>query len=368
MTPAHPDPDDCLATESGRWFRRLIESSGDLVLTWTQEGTITYASPAAQSIWGAREGAAVTDLIDRVHADDQANTRENLERAENVPGPLRFDNRIVSPSNAEHRILWNVSAVRDRSGKLTHLQGIGHDVTEWYDLEQRLKGAQYSESVVRLARGFAHEFNNMLVSVLGNATVLLGQVQPDHHWYPILSDIIDGAERAARLTRQLLTYARATSYTPQRRRLGDLLNEHLELNRTVVPPVIDLRVHLDAEDDWIEADPMQLQQVVIGLISNAVEAMPDGGTVTVRTSRVDAAGSSGRAAPGWLLLSVEDMGVGIPPEDRERIFDPFFSTKEMGRGLGLAAIQGIVQAHRGKIEIESRPGWGTKARVYLPPA
>jgi two-component system, cell cycle sensor histidine kinase and response regulator CckA len=130
--------------------------------------------------------------------------------------------------------------------------------------------------------------------------------------------------------------------------------------------VVDLKFSLEVEDDWVQADAVQLERVVLNLLLNAAEAMPDGGTVVVRTTSVDAAGRTTEGRSGWVALSVEDQGVGIPERDHERIFDPFYTTKDVGCGLGLSAVRGIVRAHRGKVVIESEPDRGTAVRVLLP--
>jgi len=352
----------------GQRYRELVEISGDIVFTWRHDGEIVYASPAACRLCGAEDGMVGKDPIDWVHPDDRQQTREAWERWTVSAEPLAFRNRLVSRAGKEHRIQWRIHPVRDRTGRLTHIQGIGRDLAVGYELEEKLRAAQFSESIVRLSRGLAHKFNNMLVSVLGNASVLANQLEKNHPWRPIVDDIVQGAERAARLTRQLLTYARSTSHLPQRRRLGDLLAENLELGQTALPSKVSLEIHADAEDDWIETDPKQFQQVALNLVLNAAEAMPDGGEVTVRTGRASCALESGSPETECVALIVEDTGVGITPEDQERMFAPFFSTKDLGRGLGLAAVQGIVQAHRGKIEVESTPGEGTVVRVLFPTA
>ncbi len=350
----------------GQRYRELVEMSGDIVFTWRHNGEILYASPAACRLCDAEDGMVGRDFVDWVHPDDRQRTREAWERWTASTEPLGFRNRLVTRAGKEHRIQWRIHPVRDPSGRLTHIQGIGRDLTARYELEEKLRAAQFSESVVRLSRGLAHKFNNMLVSVLGNASVLANQLEKGHPWRAMVDDIVQGAERAARLTRQLLTYARSTSHLPQRRRLRDLLSENFELGQTALPSKVSLQIHADTEDDWIETDPKQFQQVALNLVLNAAEAMPDGGRITMRTDRVACALESGSPETECVTLIVEDTGVGIPPEDQELMFDPFFSTKDLGRGLGLAAVQGIVQAHRGKIEVESTPGEGTIVRVLFP--
>ncbi len=352
--------------EAQHCCRELIELSGDLMVVWTPAGVIRHASPSAWRLCRATEGMTFDQFLERVHPDDRDHTQEAWETWIDAAETTHFGNRLLSIAEEEHRIQWSIHPVRSRTGELTCLQTVGHDLTSWHDLEQKIQTARLSESMVRLTGGFAHKFNNMLVSVLGNASLLASQLEANHPWRLIVDDIVAGADQAARLTRQLLTYARSTPHVPQRRRLRDLLAESLELGETALPSRIDLKIDIGAQDDWVEADPMQFQHMVINLVLNAAEAMPDGGTVSVQTADVPADPKDNRAQRGFAAIIIEDTGVGIAEDDLKRMFDPFFSTKEMGRGLGLAAVKGMVRAHSGKIEVQSEPGRGTRIRVLLP--
>jgi signal transduction histidine kinase len=305
-------------------------------------------------------------LLDRVHDQDRERTLLAWSQWTDAMGLDSFENRIRTRDGALHRIHWHVYPVRDDRGDLRDIQAIGRDFTWWDVLEEKVRAGQRTASVARLVQGLAHKFNNMLVSVLGNASVLASQLDKDHPWRTIVDDIAAGAERAGKLTRQLMTYARSTPQVLQRHRLRDLLTDYAELGQSAVPAGVSLEVHAEAENDWIEADATQLQQVVVNLLLNAAEAMPDGGAVHVRTANVSSPSPDASASKDVLALIVEDTGVGIAPADRDRIFDPFFTTKEIGRGLGLAVVQGIVHAHGGKIEVDSQEGKGTTVTVLLP--
>ncbi len=348
---------------SERHYRDLVELSGDLVLTLRPDGTLTYASAALKTMCDLAEGMGFEQLLEKVHPEDRERTRHAWDGWPGTGGLVHFENRIQSTDQGSRRIHWNVRPVLNDEGQLSHVQAVGRDFTDWYRLEEKLRGAQRSESIAGLARGFAHEFNNMLVSVLGNASVLSSQLDGDHEWRPIVDEIANGADRAAKLTRQLLTYARSAHRIPQRRRFNELVRESIELGQTALPGTVRVEIRPEATNDWIEADPMQVQQVLLNLVMNAADAMPEGGTVSVRTENSLCRLAGGGPETECVDLVVEDAGVGIAPEDRERIFDPFFSTKEMGRGLGLAAVQGIVEAHGGQIEVDSTLGEGTCFRI-----
>ncbi len=353
-------------TRSEAHYRALVELSNDLVFMVDPDGVITYASPTARDVCGLEPGKTVREFLDQVHPEDKENTERAWEAWLQATGLQNFENRLLSTAGKEHRGFWNVQPVRDANGLLTHIQCIGRDFTARYRLDEKLRNTQRAESIARLARGFAHEFNNMLVSVLGSASVLEAQMAEDHPWRAIAHDIVTGAERAAKLTKQLLTYARGTVPSPQPLRLSELLSESLDFTGTMLPNNIDIRTEIDTGGDWIDGDPVQMQQVVLNLVQNAAESMPEGGSVTIRVQEGVNGAPEAPVQPPAVMLTVEDHGWGIPPDDRDQIFDPFFSTKEMGRGLGLAAVQAIVQSHGGKVEVESTPGQGSTFLVTLP--
>ena len=243
------------------------------------------------------------------------------------------------------------------------------------ELEDQLRQAQKLESIGLLAGGVAHDFNNLLTGILGNASLALEVMDPPEPARTMLNDVIRASERAADLTRQLLAYAGKGRFVIQRLNLSDVVREISDLIRTSIPRRVDVRLELDDDLPAIEADPSQIQQLVMNLVINAGEAMEEGsGTVLVRSSvrqfDRDATQRCGvKLRPGrYILLEVEDTGCGMDEDTVERIFDPFFTTKFTGRGLGLAAVQGIVRAHRGAVQVFSAPGAGTTFRILLPAA
>jgi signal transduction histidine kinase len=243
------------------------------------------------------------------------------------------------------------------------------------NLEEQLRQAQKLESLGLLAGGVAHDFNNLLTGILGNASLALEVLDPPEPARTMLDDVIRASERAADLTRQLLAYAGKGKFIIQRLDLTEIVRDIVDLIRTSIPRRVDLRLELDPHLPAIEGDPSQIQQLVMNLVINAGEAMGEGsGVVVVRSGTRDLEGDYFRCPgeplkPGrYVHLEVEDTGCGMDSHTVEHIFDPFFTTKFTGRGLGLAAVQGIVRAHKGAIRVFSAPGAGSTFMILLPAA
>ncbi|HVX65952.1 MAG TPA: ATP-binding protein, partial [Bryobacteraceae bacterium] len=252
----------------------------------------------------------------------------------------------------------------DPSGK-RYVGGVGVDVTSQKCLEERIGEAQRLESLGVLAGGIAHTFNNLLTVVLGNAS-LAKDVCPSSQE---LDSILAAAERAAELTRQLTAYAGAERSSPRELRLSNLAAEITELLRASVPPNVELQLHLAADPYCVVADPAQIQQILVSLVTNAAEAIepPRTGVITVKNGVRHLAASQHGLQPGnYVTIAVSDTGRGMSAETVARVFDPFFTTKFAGRGLGLAAVAGIVRTLGGAIAVESAEGQGSTFTVLLP--
>jgi two-component system cell cycle sensor histidine kinase/response regulator CckA len=261
---------------------------------------------------------------------------------------------------------------READGRV-HVDGIETDVTDRVALEEQLRHAQKLEAVGQLAGGIAHDFNNILTAVIGYADLLLtrmGPNDPDRH---AVEEIHKGGDRAASLTRQLLAFGRRSTAQPRRLNLNSVLRDLVPMLQRLAGEHIGFDVDLSPETGEVRVDPSQFEQVVINLVVNARDAMPDGGTMGIATDRVlvspaEARGDAELAPGAYARLRVSDTGTGIDPDAFGHIFEPFFTTKGHGRGngLGLATVYGIVSQHRGRVRAANRDTSGAEFEILLP--
>jgi len=298
-----------------------------------------------------------------IHPEDRerilAAERALLESGE----PYDEEYRIVRPDGEVRWVHDRAEVYRLRRGGDRLVRGTVQDVTERRLLEDQLRQAQKMEAIGRLAGGVAHDFNNILQAVMViNDGLRLAAGDADGT-RAAAEDIAQQLERAAALTRQLLLFSRRETMKPELVDLNEVTSSMAKMLGRLVREDIQFSVLLGEEQIPVMADRGQVEQVLMNLVVNAVDAMPAGGSLVVRT------GSRGGERP-WTCLEVVDTGRGIPDDIRERIFEPFFTTKEAGRGtgLGLSVVHGIVTAHGGRIEVESRVGVGTTFRILLPVA
>jgi PAS domain S-box-containing protein len=343
------------------------------------EGWISDAFPRLTGY--SMQDLARIGWVGVVHADDRASARSQfVEIAAERSRELEF--RIVTKDGSVRRVHGRLRVWRETGGDL-RVVGAARDVTdarraeeERRQLELQVLEAQRLESLAVLAGGVAHDFNNLLMVILGNSRVALAETPPEAPISTRLLRIRAAAEQGARLTEQMLAYSGKSSLALKPLDLSQLVEEMADLLHASVSE----RCRLELEPSPrapVEGDPTQLQQVVLNLVTNASEALPqDGGTVRVCTgfSWIGAeelasyVGTEAAAAGRYSFVEVRDDGVGMDAATQARVFEPFFSTKFSGRGLGLAAVLGIVRAHRGVMHVQSWPGAGTTLRVCIPEA
>jgi PAS domain S-box-containing protein len=247
------------------------------------------------------------------------------------------------------------------------------DITERKQLELKMREAQKLESIGLLAGGVAHDFNNLLMGILGNASLAIDMLDAPASARSAIDDVIRATERAAELTRQLLAYAGKGRFVVGPVDISAMVEELMPLIQASIPRNVRLDLRLTARLSGVQADKAQIEQLAMNLIINAAEAIEGDGVVTVTTrSRNVDPGERNRFVSdqelngGYVALEVRDTGVGMDEDTRRRIFDPFFSTKFLGRGLGLSAALGIVRGHKGAIRVSSTPGQGTTFEVLFP--
>jgi signal transduction histidine kinase/CheY-like chemotaxis protein len=249
------------------------------------------------------------------------------------------------------------------------------DISERNRLEEKLRQTAKLESLGILAGGIAHDFNNLLTGILGNSTLALDQTPPGSSIAELLRTVIQACERAAALANQILAYSGRGKFRLEHVNLPALVSETLTLIETALGRAVSLQLDIASDVPFVEGDSSQLQQVVMNLAINAAEAVDNKGEVSVRTGTLELDGKRhpNDIVPGpsalagrYVFLEVRDSGPGMDQDTLQRIFDPFFTTKSAGRGLGLAAVLGIVRNHKGVIRVASAAGGGTTFSVYLP--
>lgn len=271
-------------------------------------------------------------------------------------------------------IIWveNYSrTVRDAEGGILYYEGSLIDVTKRKKLEAQWQHAQRMESIGTLAGGIAHDFNNLMMGIQGNISLLLFDIDSSFPHYKKLKNIEESIKSGARLTSQLLGYARKGKYEARRLVLNQIVDESAEtFGRTRKEITINRRFESDLSE--IEADRTQIEQILFNLFINAADAMPGGGDLTLKTTNINSQDMTDKqykpVAANYVMLQVTDTGEGMDTKTLERIFDPFFTTKGLGRGtgLGLASVYGIIKAHGGYIDVDSEQGVGTTFHIYFP--
>jgi PAS domain S-box-containing protein len=357
--------------QTKNFLQSILDSSIDGITTTDLQGNVIYASPRTKDILGCEQEATIGKKVYSLYGngieDAKAIMKELREK-----GELRdHEMKLIIKDGELIDINLSASLLKDEKGEVIGTLGIYRDITEKNRLEAQLAQAQRMEAIGTLAGGMAHNFNNLLMTIQGNASIMLSDVDSTHPHYERLKSIEKGVQRGSRLTRQLLGYSRGGKYEPRPISLNQLVKE---TSNTFGETRKEVVLHRElAQDLWgIKADQSQIEQSLLNMYVNAAEAMADGGDLFLKTTNVthkDMKGKSYKAKPGnYVLLTVRDTGVGMDKKTIDRIFDPFFTTKGLARstGLGLASVYGIVKAHGGYIDVESKRGQGTTFEIYLP--
>jgi two-component system cell cycle sensor histidine kinase/response regulator CckA len=358
-------------------FRLFVDGVHDYALLLTDaEGRVVMWNQGAQRTFGYREDEVLGRHIERFHQGDADpdNVARALLRRTAAEGRTEVEGWRV---RRDGEVFWAhvvTTALRREDGSLRGFANVVHDRTEHRRLEEQLRQAAKMEAVGRLAGGVAHDFNNLLTVINGCADMLNGELADDDPHLELVASIREAGQHAADLTRQLLAFSRKVVIEPRDVDVNAIVAATGEMLRRLIGNHVGLETVLCADACTVRADPVQLEQVVLNLVVNARDAMPDGGRLTVRTATLDLGdgerqGEAGAIPAGrYVELSVTDTGHGIPEPLRARIFEPFFTTKGVGHGtgLGLATVYGIVKQAGGDVSVVSEVGEGTTFRVLLP--
>jgi PAS domain S-box-containing protein len=351
----------------------VVDSMDDGVIVLDAQRRLVDLNAAAERYTGcdtASLGRPIDEVVawwDEAVAEDRPFGEGQPAIVKVEPGPRYFEVKVSAARDSERRFVGWVVIVHDISNRR-------RNEAERYAFDRRVQEQQKSESLMVLAGGVAHDFNNLLTGILGNADLLAMMAEPDSEQKRAAEAIMIGAQRAADLVSKMLAYSGGGRVVAQHVDLDELVKEMVDLLGASVARHCTLIYNSPGALPLVETDPTQIRQVVMNLIINAAEAVDEGGVITVETGQemLDQAalkrmtfGSD--VAPGrYVFLDVVDNGVGMNDHTMARMFDPFYSTKDTGRGLGMAAVRGIVRSHRAALRVTSAERQGTRFRVWFP--
>ena len=360
--------------ESERRFHAIFDHSFQLMGLMTPAGTLLESNRTSLEFCGLEESALINKLFWESpwwthNAELKSRLREAVARA--AAGELaRFEITHRAGDDSLHYFDFSIKPVRDEQGTVVLLIPEGRDITDRKKLGEQLRQSQKMEALGNLAGGIAHDFNNILTVIIGFGNILGMQLGEGHALTPYVQDILSASERAAALTKNLLSFSRKQVIEPGPERLNDIVRKIDKFLLRIIGADIEFKTVLAPQDLVVNVDSGQIEQLIVNLAANARDAMPEGGVLLIETERLEVSATFPGPVlePGqYAVLSVSDTGTGMEEAVRQKIFEPFFTTKEVGKGtgLGLSMAYGIVKQHNGEISVQSEPGRGTTFKIYF---
>jgi len=354
----------------------ILETARALILVLDREGRIVRFNRMCEFTTGFTErevmGKNVWDVI--LPEEWKLTVKRVFKDIVDEGGRFgnRFENPVVTKSGEKRWVAWNNAVLKDESGGVMYVIATGIDMTDYRRLEAEMAEHRKREALSGLAAGMAHDFNNILTAVMGNAEFLLMQQERDSSNRRELEDIVKSVKKGSELVKSLIEFSRNRAAEVEPVDVNGVVDENLELIGNTLGRRVSLETELCDEPCFVEADPLQLGMIVVNMAKNAKEAMPDGGTFTIRTEPAFSdrfpmgANQEGRYKP-CVRITVSDSGKGMAEEVRRKVFEPYFTTKprHQGSGLGLATAHALVHQWGGYIGCESRPGAGTRFTIEL---
>ena len=368
-------------SEREELYRLISENAEDVIAVVDTEGKRLYNSPGYKKVFGyTHEELQGTPVLDQIHPDDRMRVIEAREQAFQTGASVGIEYRFQR-KDGEWRILESTgSPVQSPIGGSKKLVVVSRDITQrkhgeriLRQREEQLRQAQKMEAVGRLSGGIAHDFNNLLGVIIGYSEDIESRVTEGDPLRKSAEEIRKAGQRAAALTQQLLAFSRQQVLQPHILVLNHLVSDMGRMLQRMIGANIELSTNLDSELGCIKADQSQIEQVIVNLVVNARDAMPQGGKLLIETSSIYLDEVQARTLPflrpgPHAVLTVTDTGVGMDAETQKHIFEPFFTTKECGKGtgLGLATVYGVIKQSGGVVGVNSKPGRGATFKIYLP--
>jgi len=359
--------------ESERRYSRIFENIREIYFESTLEGEVIEISRSVEEILKVDRATVLSRNASLIYADTEARERY----VETLRSQGSVSNYIVDMIDSEgtvHPVSITATLLHVEGEESPRIVGSLRDITESRRLQEQLQQAQKMEAVGTLAGGIAHDFNNILTTIIGGTDLVLNMTSEDDPIRPTIADIHKTGIKASRLTRQLLAFSRKQVFEAKVVDVNFIVKDLEPLLKRLLREDIELAVHLAPGEKKIKADPTQIEMMLINLSINAVDAMPEGGSLIIETGLIEL--DERMVKPHFILepgsyvqISVSDTGTGMDEGIVDKIFDPFFTTKERGKGtgLGLAVVYGIVKQHGGYIYVYSEPGEGSSFKVLFPP-
>jgi two-component system cell cycle sensor histidine kinase/response regulator CckA len=357
-------------------YRTIFENAVEGIYQSTPDGKYLSANPALVRMLGFDSEEELIKTRTDIRAQEYVNPdmRDAFLKAMNEHGFVqKFEYQVYRKDGKTIWMSENARAVLSPQGTIHHFEGTVQDITQHRELEEQLRQMQKIEAIGRLAGGVAHDFNNILMAISSYAELLNRKLTEDK-LLRYSDEIVKATDRGSSLTQSLLTFSRKQVFSSKIVDMNSLIADQLKMLKRLIPENIDLKFISGDGIECVKADPSQLEQVVMNLVINARDAMPNGGRLVIETSNAqldevlpDSPGSTDIAA-SYVLLTVSDNGSGMDAETKSHIFEPFFTTKEQGKGtgLGLSTVFGIVKHSGGRIFVDSEPAVGTTFKVFFP--
>jgi len=345
-------------------YKFLFDQSNDGIFLHDLKGNIIDTNLKASKMLGYEHGKLNQLSLQMLHPDSEAeNSMQAFEQTKNE-GQFVFESKFIKKDGSIIDIDISSSIVDQKEGIV---QGIVRDITERKKMEERIQEAQKMESIGNLAGGIAHDFNNILFPIVGMSELLLEDLPLNSPEHENAQEILKAGKRGSNLVQQILAFGRQSEHKKIPIRIQQILKEVFKLIRSTIPSNIEITQDIQSDCGFIMADPTQIHQVAMNLITNAYHALGStGGTISVKLKESDL--ESDKLPIRSVIISISDTGAGIDPAIADKIFEPYFTTKKTGKGtgLGLAVVYGIIKELGGDIKAYSEPGKGSKFKVFLP--